>query len=204
MTTLSDGFTRANETPLAGNWATGSGSAAFNLTSNAAVPSALGSDCAAIYTAATWGNDQSSAAKLTVNSTGGTGEGPGLIVRHAAGARTCYRMCMNHAASNNGEMGRFLAGSFTSLLVFTRSFTDGDTFELRVVGPQTAAVVTIWHNGVQIQSFTDNSTIASGTPGIAYSSVAGSPTTIDDWTATDFASDGLLRTFNPIPFMGGL
>jgi hypothetical protein len=188
MPTVSDTFNRANEAPLAGNWTvgTGSGEAAFNLTGNVIVPFTTGSDASAWYSGATWGNDQSSKAKLTVTGTVGSGPGVGLLLRHVATAstKTYYRFVADHAASNNCAITRFLAGVSTKLLTFTQAFTDGAQWEFRAVGPAAATVLTVFLNGVQVGTITDNSSLAAGSPGIGYSSTETSAS-IDDWTGTD-------------------
>lgn len=187
MTTVTDDFNRANVAPLAAPWATGTGDSAMNLVSNAAAPSSTSADCAAIYNgtgAPSWGDDQSSSAKLTVTGTAGSGPGVALWVRHAAAAKTGYRLAGDHAATNNFKLNRFSAGTGTSLVIFTQAFTDGDRFELRVTGPATAARIEILRNGASVQVFTDNSTIASGAPGIGFSSIDTSAS-LDDWIGTD-------------------
>lgn len=184
MTTVSDSFTRANETPLAGNWATGTSDTGFNLTSNvAAAPDDVNDHCS-IYTGSAFGNDQSSLGKLTTAGSGGGGQGVGLCVRHAAAAKTHYRLICDHAAATNIAIHRVLAGAQTTLVSFTRSWTDGATWELRATGPQAATLLEVFHNGVSVQTFTDNSTLASGSPGLAYSTNAVSGS-IDDWVGTD-------------------
>jgi hypothetical protein len=185
MTTISDSFNRANETPLASGWTTGTSDVAFNLTGNVAVPSdaSVNDDCS-IYTGATWGNDQSSKAKLTCTGTAGGSAGVGLCLRHAAAAKTYYRFALDHAASNNMCIDRFVAGAHAILVTWTQTFTDGDTFEYTVTGPQTASVLTVYRNGTQVQQFTDNSTIASGTPGLSFST-SETAATVDDWVGTD-------------------
>lgn len=190
MTTATDDFNRANETPLAGNWSAGSGDTAFNLASNAAFSPDDSVDRCSIYTGASFGNDQSSKAKLTTSGTSGGGAGPGLCVRHAPAARTFYRLATDHAASTNVEFGRFVAGSFTVLGSFTQAWTNGDTWEFRAVGPAAATVLTIYLNGALVQTFTDNSSLASGSPGISYSTTSISGT-IDDWVGTDTFTDAL-------------
>jgi hypothetical protein len=189
MTLVTDTFTRANEAPMAGSgWTvgTGTGEAAFNLTGNVVVPSALGSDSAAWYSGATWGNDQLSKAKLTITGINGSGPGIGLTLRHAAAAatKTFYRLIIDHAASNNCVISRQITGTFTNLLTFTQAFTDGALWEFRAVGPASATVLTAFLNGVQVGQVTDNSTVAAGAPGLAYSSTETSAS-IDDWTGTD-------------------
>jgi hypothetical protein len=168
MTLVIDNFNRTNQAPLAGNWTvgTGAGEAAFNLTGNVIVPSTTGSDSSAWYSGATWGNDQSSKAKLTVTGTGGNGAGVGLMLRHVATAatRTYYWFVTDHAATNNCAVTRFIAGTATRLLTFTQAFTDGAEWEFRAVGPATATVLTVFLSGVQVGQVTDNSSLAAGHP----------------------------------------
>lgn len=200
-----DNFNRANQNPLTAPW-TNTGPVSFVLTSNAVTSNSLGSDSSAVRSSTPWGNDQYSKAKLTVTGTAGGGTGPGLFVRGASAAVTGYRLATDHAATNNFELGRFIAGAFTSLAVFTRAWTDGDTFELRVTGPATAARLEVFHNGTSVQVFTDNSSIASGSPGIAYSSISGA-FTIDDWEGNDVlaiaALAGPAPTWSAVPPMRG-
>jgi hypothetical protein len=104
---------RANETPLGGGvWTQGTGETFnLNLSSNTVVPSSTADDSCAFYSGATWGNDQSS--QCTISEAVGRnsgGEGVGVCVRHAAAARTYYRVVANHGATNNWTIGRFLAG----------------------------------------------------------------------------------------------
>lgn len=207
MTTVSDSFDRANENPLAGNWTvgTGSGETAFNLNGNIVVPNNLVSDASAWWSGATWGNDQSSQAKLTVNGTAGSGAGVGLTLRHIATAstKTFYRFVVDHAASNNVNISRQITGSSTSLATFTvASWADGDTWQFTAVGPAAATVLTVYRNGGQVGTFTDNSSIASGLPGLAYSSTETSAS-INDWVGTDVFSTLTTPVFQAIPFMGG-
>lgn len=180
VTVVTDSFTRANETPLTTPWATGSGESGFNLTSNAANSPDDSNDRSSIYTARTWRDDQSSKAKLTTSGNGGGNQGVGLAVRHAPAARTYYRLICDHAASNNIAIHRMLAGAQTVLVQFTRSWTDGATWELQVSGPASAALLEVFHNGTSVQSFTDNSSLASGIPGLSYSTASISGT-VDDW-----------------------
>jgi hypothetical protein len=201
MPTVTDSFTRANETPLAGNWATGSGDTGFNLTTNAANSPDDSADRCSIYTGSAFGNDQSSQGKLSTPGTGGVGQGIGLCVRHAAGAKTYYRAVGIHTTPTNWEFMRFVGGASTSLVQFLSSYTDGDTYELRVTGPAAAARLELFKNGVSVQVFTDNSSLASGSPGLAYSTSSTSGT-VDDWVGTDvFGAAAVTPTFNAIPFV---
>lgn len=204
MTTISDSFDRANETPIASPWSVPStGESAFNLSSNVAVPvNPASSDGTAIYTGATWGADQSSKGKLSAVGTGGGGQGIGLVVRRAVAVRTGYRFVLDHGTPNNAEIRRFVAGASAVLATWTVSWTDGDEFEFRIIGPQTAALLTVYQNGTLIQApAADNSTVATGFPGLASSSTFTSGS-VNDWTGTDNFGGGVTRpSFNPLPFM---
>lgn len=204
MTTVTDDFNRANETPLAGNWANGTGEAGFNLTSNAAVPvNPASADGCSIYTGTSFGADHSIVGPLVVSGNNGAEQGMGLCVRHALAARTYYRLIIDHAGSNNATLARFVAAAHTTLVTWTQTFTDGDLFELRVTGPTSNAVLTIYRNGVSAQTFTDTSSTvpASGAPGLSSSSAYTSGS-IDTVTMTDsFDVVTTARPFNPIPFM---
>jgi hypothetical protein len=188
VTTVTDDFTRANETPLAGNWSTITGESAFNLASNVATPSAPANDNGARYSGATWGNDQQITANLTVPGASGGGAGIGLNVRIAAAARTYYRFTLDHSSGVTWELSRFIAGAITLLDSGSAfSWTDGDSFTLSAVGPAAATVLTLKRNGVQFDTFTDNSSLASGSPGIAWSSGTGNTPapTVDNVSITD-------------------
>lgn len=191
MTTISSTFTGADQIPLSegGVWVTGSGDGEFARSANTAVPNQAGQDCSAIYTGTAWGNNQSSACGLTTTSTGGGGSGPGLWVRHAGlAAKTGYRFIVDHAASNNIEVARFNAGTFTSLAVRTvASWTNADVWEFSVTGGVGAVVLTIKLNGVQqgaTISDASGSGVASGSPGLGYSSIGGGEV-FDNWTGSD-------------------
>ena len=186
-TQVTDAFTRANENPLAGNWTTVTSETAMQLTSNAVVPSALGSDCGARWNARSWTDDHSSSALITCTGTGGTGEGPGLAVRVASGARTYYRFTINK--SPDAEIRRFIAGASTQIDHWTPAvWADGDRFTFQVSGPASAAFLEILKNGVSIRTFTDNSSLASGSPGLGYSSTV-TAATFDSWEGGELVAD---------------
>jgi hypothetical protein len=52
------------------------------------------------------------------------------------------------------------------------------------VGPATATVLTVFLGGVQVGQVTDNSSLAAGAPGLAFSSPETSAS-VDDWTGSD-------------------
>lgn len=167
------------------------------LTSNKAGPGSVGADCGSRSTAKTWIDDQSSSAVLTCTGTTGTGSGVGLIVRAAPTARTYYCFVIDHASpGSNFHIDRFIAGTPTNLVAGTQTFMDGDRFTLRASGPATATLLEVLRNGYVVQSFTDNSSLQSGSPGIYYSS-SETAATIDDWEGGEapFPSTPLLTTF---------
>jgi hypothetical protein len=183
----SDNFNRANEDPLAGDWTTAVGDGgAMRIVSNVATKNAAvdSNNDGAIYDGVTFPDNQWSAAKLSVTSTNGVRRGPALFVRHAFAANTSYRISVDHAASNNCNISRFLAGTRTTLLDFTQAWTDGAEWKIAVDGPASAARIRIYLNGTLLQTVTDNSSIASGYPGIGVSdSEDVTNVVIDDWHA---------------------
>lgn len=179
-----DNFNRANETPLSGggNWSLSFGDNPWDLSGNVVVPRVIFNDCVMHYTAGTWPNDQYSKADLTVTATVGGDQGVGLTVRGTTAATTYYRAVADHAASGNVSIAKMVAGVHTTLVSGTFSWTDGATWELRVQG----TTLTFLCNGVTVLTTTDSS-IASGTPGIALSSNVTSAS-IDNWEGGDFSS----------------
>jgi hypothetical protein len=200
MTTITDNFA-ANNSPLAAPWSKDTSPSGWSSSGGTANPNSTGGDEDGIYNGAgapAWGNDQSISANVTASATG-NGNGIGFWVRHATGATTGYRFVTNHDASNNCALRKAVAGSFSTLVNWTTSWTDGDLWELRVIG----TTITVYLNGTQVQSATD-SAITSGSPGIASSSPITSGF-IDNVTITDsFATGPSPRSFNAIPFIGGI
>lgn len=200
VTQATDDFNRANADPLDGSWATGSGLTRMALSSNHVIPGSLGSDCGSRSTARTWADDQSSSAILTCTGTAGTGSGIGLTVRMSASANTLYRFVIDHASpGNNFHFDRDITGGLTTLLAGVQAFTDGDRFTFRVSGPASAALLELLRNGVLVQSFTDNSVLQSGSPGLFYSS-SETAATIDDWEGGELT--GLSSDNPPIGLLG--
>jgi len=189
-----DNFNRANANPIGSPWTTASGESAMQIVSNACTPSSTAADCGAYHSTITWPNDQYSKAKLSVSGTAGSQAGAVLKVRQASGARTCYQLEVDHAATLNVCISKVVAGAFTSLTGFpvTQAWTDGDTWEIRAVG----TTLKVFRNGVQVGPTATDNAIASGSAGIGYSSVETS-CTIDDWEGGDF-SGGLA------PLLGSL
>lgn len=190
MTSFTDAFTRADGA-IGTGWTTGvGGTTPMSIASNAAVPNNPGQDCYAVRTGETYANDQTSKGNLSEGSTAGGGEGIALIVRCDSVNLNCYRGAFNHGATNSIEVGRLNAGAFASIAVRTVTWVDGDEMSLDVSGSVGSVVLKILRNGVQQgANITDasGSGIASGSPGIAYSSV-GVSSQVLSWTGTDGGS----------------
>lgn len=179
MTVLAtDNFDRVNANPIGAPWTTGNGESAMQIVSNVATPSTTAADCGSDYTGITWPADQYSKAKLTVSGTTGGASGVSLKVRSASGARTYYRLDCDHAATNNITLEKFIASVPTTLAGFplTLAWTDGDTWELWAVGTR----IWVLRNGVLVGAAVTDSAIASGNPGMGYSSTETSAS-INDW-----------------------
>src|SRR5882762_5469999 len=132
----SDNFDPANENPLAnGVWTTTNSNVAMQIVGNVATPTyPTVNDDGSYYSGITWPDDQFSRAKLTVNWSGGGDAGVALYARQASGANTKYRLVVDHAATNNVTLSKFVAGVHTTLTGFplTQAWTDGGLWELDV------------------------------------------------------------------------
>ena len=174
----SDDFNRTDANPIGGNWTTVTAEGAMQIVSNAATPASTSNDSAAYWNADTFADDQWSECDATVTGSNG-GTGPGPMVRAATGAETFYRVTCDHSATGIG-LDRFVAGGFTNLWTRAATFVNGDRVRLRVVGSTLAVFI----NGVQVGAdHVDGSPIASGQPGIAFSSGGVSAATLDNWAA---------------------
>jgi hypothetical protein len=197
-----DNLNRANETPLAGSYSTITGETAFNLSGNVVIPSSDAADCGARRNSRIYANDQSSSAIL-VSPSSGVDVGMGLSVRIAAAARTYYRFIVNVGGSS-AQIRRFIAGASTALDTYASVFVSGERWTFRVSGPAHAAFLEVLRSGSVVRTFTDNSIIASGFPGISYSStIAGC--SADDWEGGELISDPGNDEIGAVgaPFWGG-
>jgi hypothetical protein len=180
-----DDFTRADENPLATGWTDGGQSNVLKLVSNHVEPVNLAQDGMAFYSSIAWPLAQASEAKVTVTGTAGGGAGIGPAVRCSAG-NTCYRLVLDHAASNNCAIQRFVAAVFTSLVTFTQAFTDGDAWTLAMVD----ATLYVYYKGLLVKTFLDTTPINTGSAGLSYSSTE-TAAQLDDWRGyrVDFRTD---------------
>lgn len=175
----SDNFNRADGT-LASPWAVVQAGRNFLISSNAIVAEFLSQDTCWHYDGGvTWPDDQYSAAKISVTGSGGVGYGVATRAP-TSGTTTHYRCVVDQGASNNIEFGKKVAGTFTLLANRTTAWTNGDV--LKVVS--SGSTHQIFQNGVQLGADISDSAIASGKPGMTYSSTA-TGGGIDDWEGGD-------------------
>jgi len=190
----SDDFNRADTTgpDLGANWTPisvgGFGAAGFQISSNVVVPAtSLSSDRMTYYSGIVFGPDHFSECAVTVTGTSG-GSGLGPTVRSIADG-SCYRVVVNKAVSNNVQLGRFVAGSFTTLDTVTSAWVDGDVLRLEVVGNR----LRYFRNGTQLSiDEIDPTPLAGGAPGISYSSTVTSGS-VDNWNGGDFPTALMAR-----------
>lgn len=161
-----DAFT-TDANPIDGNWTSVTGDSNMKKLSGSAVPTNTANDCSARSTSgASFTNDQASELAITTSGTGGGGVGMGVLVRCASAAATYYRAVMDGAASNNIEIGKRVAGVYSFIANRTVSYGAGGTLRLGVVG----TTLRVYYNGTQVGADITDSDIASGSPGISYSS----------------------------------
>lgn len=172
--TVSDSFTRADNADLGANWTPVVST--LKIVSNAAQPANTGVDACERYSGVSWTDNQSSEAAITGGG-GDAGGGTGVSVRCASGATTFYRLIFN--GDGEWEVGRMVAGVFTSMASGTTTYSAGAVLKLSAIG----TTITSTYNGSQLDSRTDV-VIASGSPGVCYSSVTTSPT-LDNWVGKD-------------------
>lgn len=172
--TLTDNFNRADNADLGANWTPVTDQ--LQIIGNT-VQLFSGNDATERYSAVTWTANQSSEAKITAAAATSAGVGYGVSVRCASAANTCYRLVIN--GDGEWELGRVVAGAFTSMASGTTSYSAGAVLKLSAIG----TTITSTYNGSQLNSQTEG-TISTGSPGLAYSSSIASGN-IDDWTGID-------------------
>ena len=190
MATASDDFNRADNTSLGSNWSQHGGGANTDLrivNNRVVVGVDLNSDADAIYIGPALDGisaDQFSEATVTNPGAGAGGEqGIGLCVRSNNAdfsSRTQYRFIVDETSCT---IGKFLNTVHSVLTTDTVSFTNGDVMRLEVNGTH----ITGYKNGVVVLE-ADDDTIASGLPGISYSSIEWGVPSLDDWSGGDLVA----------------
>lgn len=157
-----DNFNRANGA-IGSNWTVSAG--AFNVSSNTVVGAAGGPNVASWTATAAFFSDQFSQATVVTNG------GGGVAVRASLTAATGYVYWVD---GGNREIGRYVAGVFTSLNTVAGAFTTGDVIRLEIVGSS----LTAFRNGA-VDLTVSNATITSGQPGLIG---IGATAAFDNWS----------------------
>lgn len=162
---VTDNFTRADASPLSGNWHTDSVFDNLQIVSNTSQPTTLSVIGSEYNTGATWPNDQQSVTTITLN-TGTQYAGPAV---RSNGAGTSYRVI----AGSDGDPTIYIQKCTGTTTCATQgagvSYThaNGDKIGLSASGSSTTTL-TLYINGVLQTTRSDSSTpILSGSPGIA-------------------------------------
>lgn len=183
MTQLAtDNFHRANGSLTAPWSAVNTLPANFQIASNVANVSSLAADTVYKNTTIVWPNDHYSEITVGTPAQNGRTNGYGAAVRCDTTANTnAYRLIVGQIGWN---LEKIVAGVFSNITGDTlTTFLNGDVARLMVQGN----VLTCYKNGIQFASATESS-IAAGTPGIAYSSTANPGGSILLWAAGDLSA----------------
>lgn len=169
----SETCTRTNVNPLSLTvWNAGPSYTGFKVVSNQCVPNALGLDDGVMYTAVGTLTDQIAQATIATITGGaaGTDKGIGLMLRGSIAAHTEYRFLASNATGVNTWIEKFVAGANTVILSCTASpaWAAADVMYVSAVGT-TLTIKRGGSGGTTICTTTD-SAIASGYPGMDYSS----------------------------------
>lgn len=188
MTAASDSFNRADESPLASPWATGSLHSGIYLVSNGVKASAANTSSFSYYNSGTWDADQWAEVTYTTVSTD-TG---GPAVR--GGSNGAHYM----VTFNGGLLKVFYVdsgGGFTGIGTQPAvTVTTGDVVRLQITGSN----LEVFKNTVSQWTGT-HSTLTSGNPGIfSYDGT----TVMDDWNAEDVNGAGAAAAAPTLMLMG--
>src|SRR5574341_1873105 len=183
-----DSFTRTDATDLGANWHRNSISGGgFGITSNQAAVTATSNDRIETWSAETFGANQYSSVVLITYTGTSNQTGCGTSLRWDQGTvKTGYWVVVNTAGTNNVSIHRFNAGTATLLQQVTHSWTSGHILRAEISG----YTITVKDNGTAFTSIEDTSgsKIASGHPGLAYSSTLSAICTVDDWDGNNLAA----------------
>jgi hypothetical protein len=184
-----DSFDRADG-GLGVDWTTITGLGAPAIVGNVVQTGAVGSDSGSRYSAIVWPNDQW--ASSVVVEASGPGRANGPAVRMASAANTYYG-ALAIGAPLNGlgagctlELGKRVAGSYTTLIQTTETIVAGDVVTIAVTG----TMVSVYLNDV-LKITTTDTDIASGSAGLAIFADTGvqADSAMNDWQGGDYSAD---------------
>jgi hypothetical protein len=197
MSFIQDPFTRANAGTLGANWTEATGSAGYEIVSNAATNIGAGNALTS-YTNVLAPVDQYSQCKL-ITITGTTDEGPGPAVRASTTAITAYFL-----QANTVEVRLYRAINNASFIKLGLDFAPAaanDTLKLTAVGSGSTVTLEYFKNGVSQGTRTDapgdGTQLISGNYGLWYG-VGGAAQTVvvDDWEGGDLGGPTGLVSFS--------
>jgi len=184
----SDDFNRADENPLAGNWATLAGTNGMQIVSGRCRLVTEAAENSSIYTATTFGNNQYSQAK---RYTGAIYSYLRYHVRATSGGSTqnTYQYTVGGLDS---YLYKIVANTYTEI----GSNSSHSTITAGAVSRVECEGTTIrtFYEGIEKHSVTD-STFTSGYPGLGHYNLAGGGH--DDWSAGDDVAPQV--KFSPFP-----
>lgn len=181
MTTASDSFTRANESPVTTPWATSYGGG-LNLTSNVLISTAS-ADRGSVYNSGAWGAGQS--AQGIVGALSDSTQYAGVLVRADTSGNAFQFVTDGTTGAGHTAIYRWDAGVGTELGGIATTFANGNGIRLDVSGTSPDIVLTAYKDTgggySQVGQLTGVTGHNTGNPG-AGNFGAG---TLDDWSATD-------------------
>lgn len=186
MSSWSDSFNRANETPLASPWGL-TGSTNPHLAGNLVDNTSDGSDAEMYYSTASGVVTDDQFSEAVIAAADGSGDtGAGVMCRHTG---TSTRTFIRAICDSGGVIvvRTFSDGSTTLIGSRSGTFSAGDTLRMEVSGASPNIVIKLFINGTQVGAdFTGVTGPDTGIPGLAYSSTGTAQW--DDWAGGDLAS----------------
>jgi len=193
MTTASDNFNRANETPLASPWTTTTGFSQMNLVSNAAEGSSS-ADSIAVYNSLTWGPNQTVSVVVGNLSTNNNYSGAGA--RWDTSGNGFFVWTDGTGGAGHCGISSSAGGSETVLANSSTTFANGDTIGIDISGTSPNITINLQKNGTTVTTVSSVSGNNNGQPAMyAYNNIGPNN---DNFNATD--NSGASATY-PVPQM---
>lgn len=182
-----DDFDRPDDPVAVGiNWQVAAGLGDWSLVGNTARPTNFGGECCTDYRAGVVPFPDDQYSEVMIVSTTGTADtsGAGVEVRGQTSPDSRYRGYANKAASNNTCLAKHVNGTFTLLAQGTAAWADGDAIRLEVEG----TTLRLIRNGAEVVLTVVDASLASGQPGLTYSSTL-TAAIVEDWEGGDLIAE---------------
>jgi hypothetical protein len=178
-----DAFDRPDAATLGSDWVHPSGMEEWKVVGKTAQPVNLAAECIDLYLTASVAFPDDQYSEAVIVSMTGTADtsGVGVEVRGATSPDMRYRGYACKAATNNTCLAKHVSGTFTLLAQGTAPWADGDSIRLEVEG----TTLRLIRNGQDppVIELSDSS-IASGQPGLTYSTTL-TAATVGNWEGGD-------------------